>query len=147
MSADIVNPVTVMVIEADIAALEWVKENTPEDARFFINTSYWQTDIYRGVDGGGWLLPYAGRWALVPTVFYTFSPDLAQGSELRGLGKSASEINSCSPQFWQLIKSADIEWLYIHQGQGALQPSTLLACEQLSLAYENDQVWIFHVTE
>ena len=147
MSADIVNPVTVMVTEDDIAALEWVKENTPEDARFFINTTYWQTDIYRGVDGGGWILPYAGRWALVPTVFYTFSPDLAKVSELLGLGKSASEINSCSPQFWDLIENADIDWLYIHQGQGALQPNALLACEQLSLAYENDQVWIFHVTE
>ena len=147
MSENIVNPVTVMLTEDDLDALDWVKENTPEDARFFINTTYWQTDIYRGVDGGGWLLPYTGRWALVPTVFYTFSPDLAQVSGLLGLGKSASEIISCSPQFWQLIESADIDWLYIHQGQGALQPNALLACEQIFLAYENDQVWIFHITE
>ena len=73
LSSDIVNPVTVMVTEDDLDALAWVKANTPEDARFFINTTYWQNDIYRGVDGGGWLLPYTGRWALVPTVFYTFS--------------------------------------------------------------------------
>ena len=147
LSADIVNPVTVMVTEDDLAALVWVRENTPEDARFFINTAYWQTDIYRGVDGGGWLLPYTGRWALVPTVFFTFSPDQDQASELRDLGKAASEINNCSPDFWELIESAGITWIYVHQGKGALQSGTLLACDGISIAYENDRVSIFQITD
>ncbi len=147
LSADIVNPVTVMVTEDDLDALEWVKENTPEDARFYINTTYWQTDIYRGVDGGGWLLPYTGRWALVPTVFYTFSPDLEQVRELLDLGMTASEINDCSEEFRQLVDSVDIHWIYVHQGQGTLQPDILLACENISVAYKNDRVWIFQIVE
>lgn len=147
LSADIVNPVTVMVTEDDLDALDWVKENTPEDARFYINTAYWQTDIYRGMDGGGWLLPYTGRWALVPTVFYGFSPDLEQVRELLDLGMTASEINDCSEEFWRLIDNAALSWIYLHQGQGTLQPDTLLACENISVAYKNDRVWIFQIVE
>ena len=147
LSSDIVNPVTVLVTEDDIEALDWIRENTPEDARFFINTTYWQNDVYRGVDGGGWLLPYTGRWAVVPTVFYGFSPDIEHVSELRNLGKTASEIDGCSSKFRHLIESAGIHWFYIHLDQGALQPDGLLKCENVSIAYQNSKVWIFQITD
>ncbi|MBG0784427.1 MAG: hypothetical protein H0S79_04950 [Anaerolineaceae bacterium] len=147
LSTDIVNPVTVMVTADDLAALEWVEENTPEDARFFINTAYWQNNTYRGVDGGGWLLPYTGRWAVVPTVFYGFSPDIEQVNQIRDFGEDASKNEDCTSVFWKLVESADITWIYIHKGQGTLQSSALLQCEHVSLAYENDQVSLFAITE
>ena len=145
LSADIVNQVTVMVTEDDLDALDWVKENTPEDARFYINTAYWQTDIYRGVDGGGWLLPYTGRWALVPTVFYGFSPDIDLKIQTRGWGKEASSITTCSPEFWTLVDETRLSWIYVHEGIGGMQPENLFNCEGIKIAYTVGLVSIYQI--
>ena len=145
VNSDIINPLTVLVTEDDMQALDWIQENTPEDARFFINTVFWQYDLYRGVDGGGWILPYTGRWALVPTTFYGYSdnPDVIR--QFQSWGKQASEINTCSDSFWSLVEETDLSWVYIRQGMGKLQPEGLLACSDLELAYQNDSVHIYHV--
>ena len=140
---DVVNPVTVLVTEADLDALDWVAENTPEDARFYINTAYWLSNLYRGVDGGGWLLPYSGRWALVPTVFYGFSPDRDWNEKLRGWGEAASEITTCSEDFWQLVDDVALDWVYLRSGVGSLQPSGLAECEGVEIVYEEGGVVIY----
>lgn len=147
LSADIVNPATVMVTEDDLDALEWVKENTPEDARFYINTAYWQTDIYRGVDGGGWLLPYTGRWALVPTVFYGFSPDMETKVQTRDWGEEASSVETCSSAFWTLVEETNVNWIYIREGVGGMQPKNLLDCEGIITAFTTDLITIYQIAE
>ncbi|HEY9122683.1 MAG TPA: hypothetical protein VIM80_06775 [Brevefilum sp.] len=142
LSMNIVNPVTVMVTEDDIAALNWIRENTPEDARFFINTTHWQNGVYRGVDGGGWILPYTGRWSLVPTVFYGFSPDKEQYLQLRDWGEAASEMTGCSDEFRRIVGEADLDYVYIREGIGGLWTEGLAGCEGLERVYGNESVWI-----
>jgi len=142
---DIINPVTVLVTEADMHALDWVAENTPPEARFYINTAYWMGDIYRGVDGGGWLLPYTGRWALVPTVFYGYSPDQDWAGTLRGWGQTASQITGCTPEFYALVEAAELDWIYLRAGVGSLQPVGLAGCEGIELEYAQDTVSIYRI--
>lgn len=146
LSSDIVNSVTVMTTQDDLNALDWVSENTPQDARFFINTASWLNNIYRGVDGGGWLLPYAGRWALVPTVFYSFSPDKASIRELQDWGARASKISSCSADFWALVGEADFDWIYLREGVGTVQPEGLAGCTGIEEIYENESVHVYTLT-
>ena len=145
LSSDIVNSVTVLTTQDDLDALDWVKDNTPPDARFFINTSHWLNNVYRGVDGGGWLLPYSGRWALVPTVFYSFSPDRAARQQLRAWGDRASRIHSCSEAFWALAEDADLGWIYVREGVGALQPEGLVGCPGIEEIYTNGKVHIYKI--
>jgi hypothetical protein len=142
---EIVNPATVMVTPADIDALAWVAENTPEGARFFINTAHWQGGQYRGVDGGGWLLPYTGRWALVPTVFYGFSPDTEYIIELRDWGQAASQVSTCSEDFWHLVEDAGLDWVYLRAGVGRLQPGGLAGCAGVEEAYRNELVVVYRM--
>ncbi len=145
LSSDIINPVTVLVTEADLDALDWIRANTPEDARFYINTTHWQNGVYRGVDGGGWLLPYAGRWALVPTVFYGFSPDAAMREQLRGWGEDASDITTCSEAFWALVEEAELDWIYIREGVGSLGPGGLVGCAGIREVYGESGVWVYRI--
>ncbi len=145
LSLDIINPTTVLVTADDLAALAWVKQHTPAEGRFFINTTYWQNGTYRGVDGGGWLLPITGRWALVPTVFYGFSPDIETRAQLRQWGEDASDISTCSTEFWQLVEGAELDWIYIRAGVGSLQAEDLTHCEGLNEVYANDSVHIFQL--
>jgi len=144
---NIVNPATVLVTEADLDALDWVAENTPEGARFFINTAHWQDGVYRGVDGGGWLLPYTRRWALVPTVFYSFSPDATYVGELRDWGQAASQVSTCSEDFWRLVGEAELDWIYLQSGVGSLQPGGLAGCAGVEEAYEHGGVVIYRISD
>lgn len=145
LSAKIVNPVTVMVTEDDLDALEWVRKNTPEDSRFFINTAYWQDNVYRGVDGGGWLLPYTGRWALVPTVFYGFSPDMEMNQQLIEWGREANTIATCDAYFWALVEESAVDWIYIRDGVGELQSAGLVGCANISEVFANRSVHIYQI--
>lgn len=61
---DAINDSTVLVTLGDIDAIKWLETHTPKDARFFVNTTGWGYGLYRGVDGGGWILPTTGRWSL-----------------------------------------------------------------------------------
>ena len=145
LSSHIVNSVTVLVTEPDIEALDWVNENTPTDARFLINTAYWQYGNYRGVDGGGWLLPYTGRWSLVPTVFYGFSPNTDDVRQFIQWGKDASTLTTCDAAFWELVEDADLNYLYIREGTGSLQTEGLEGCEKVVKIYENETIQIYQL--
>jgi hypothetical protein len=144
-SAHIINSATTLVTKADIDALEWVQENTPEDSRFLINTTYWQSNNYRGVDGGGWLLPYTGRWAIVPTVFYGFSPDKAMIRQMIEWGQTASTLTTCDENFWALVSDADLDWIYIREGVGGMQAEGLAGCEGIVEVYTNNSVTLYQI--
>jgi hypothetical protein len=146
LSSNIVNPVTTFVTADDLDALDWVREHTPEDARFFINTTYWQSGIYRGVDGGGWLLPYTGRWAIVPTAFYGFSPDRQTNQQLVDWGREANKITTCDADFWDLVDEANLSWIYLREGTGALRSEGLVGCEGIYDTYANWAIKIYFVS-
>jgi hypothetical protein len=147
LSTNIVNPVTVMITEDDIAALNWIRENTPEDARFYINTTHWQNGVYRGVDGGGWILPYTGRWAVVPTVFYGFSPDKEGNLLLRDWGETASQIETCSDEFWRIVEEAELDYAYIRKEKGNLEAYEVMGCEHLNHYYSNSTIHIYKIDQ
>ena len=146
LNLDIVNSRTVLVDQNDMNALAWIEENTPADARFFINTTHWMNGTYRGVDGGGWILPYTGRWAIVPTIFYSFSADKDDVHLLKAWGERASQVNTCSQEFWSLVEEADLDWVYIKEGVGALQPAGLVGCEGIGEIYANPKIKIYQIT-
>jgi hypothetical protein len=144
-SKNIVNPVTVLVTEDDLAALNWVRENTPAEARFFINTTHWLSGVYRGTDGGGWILPLTGRWALVPTVFYGFSNDAGYKTQLREWGERASAITTCDAAFWELVEEAGLDWIYVREGVGSLTPEGLVDCTGVEGVYTDGQITIYTI--
>lgn len=141
---DILNPVTVVADRADVQALEWIRQHTPVDARFYINAAYWQANTYRGVDGGYWLLPYTGRVSLVPPAVYAWgSPEYV--AKISQWAKSAVEIKGCTPEFWNVVRDAGLTHVYLHQGQGSLQPDALAGCSGLRQVYQVGGVFIYEV--
>jgi hypothetical protein len=99
------------------------------------------------MDGGGWLLPYTGRWALVPTVFYGFSPNEAMKLQIRAWGEDAAEITTCSQEFWALVEETGADWIYIREGEGRLQMEGLSGCDSIKIKYCNETVTIFRILE
>ncbi|MGB4321907.1 MAG: hypothetical protein WBJ23_01050, partial [Anaerolineaceae bacterium] len=120
-NAKAINDETVLATRSDLDALDWIRTHTPEDARFFVNTTYWGYDVYRGVDGGGWILPITGRWSLAPTVFYPFGGELPIFEAWIDWSKRASDLDTCNTEFWALVEDAELDYLYIHRGEHGIQ--------------------------
>ena len=146
-NARAVNPETILATRSDLEALEWIKTHTPEDARFFVNTTNWGFDVYRGVDGGGWILPITGRWSLAPTIFYPMVADRDFVRSVTELGMRASTITDCGDDFWLLVNDASLDYLYIKEGVGGLQPDDLISCDGVDQLINIEDVHIYLITK
>ena len=140
-----INQETVLATRSDKVALQWINTHTPENARFFINTVGWSANNYRGVDGGGWILPSTGRWSIVPTIFYPMSGDKDFVENTFDQGKRASLLTECGEDFWSLMYDAQITYLYVKEGVGGVQPSTLTACEGVRQLTQIEDIHIYLV--
>jgi hypothetical protein len=83
----VVRPDTVLATEADHAVLAWVAAQTPPDATFLVDVKPWM-GVWRGADGGWWIMPFTGRRTVLPPLAYTWGPpeetDLFRASAARG---------------------------------------------------------------
>jgi len=60
--------------DADRNAMEWIKENTPGDAVFAINTHFWLPNAAHGSDGGYWIPYFTGRQTTANTMIANLGP-------------------------------------------------------------------------
>ncbi len=142
----IINPVTVFTTRADVAALDWIENNTPAAARFFINGVAWQGSFYRGVDGGYWIMPATGRFTVIPPVAIGMgsAQDIAR---YEGWAQRASSITSCDVNFWSLVKETNLDYIYLRQGTGSLKPGALAGCSGISEVYAREGVFIYRISK
>ena len=142
---DIVNQSTMLANQADVKALQWIDSNLPRDVRFFVNTTGWGYDIYRGVDGGAWLLPQTGRFSLAPTIFYPFGKDKSYIDQINGWGGRASLISGCNEELWALVQEAALTHIYIREGVGKLTASALESCVGIRRVYVYSGVSVWEI--
>jgi len=145
-TASVVNPATVLATPADMKALSWIEDHTPLDARFLINVTPWQAGAYRGVDGGYWILPYTQRQTVLPPAMYTWE-EKDEVARINQLAEQTSHLESCTAQFWDLVRATGVTYLYATSDRGTLRPEKLASCPRLRLAYQADGVFIWQVSE
>jgi len=138
-----VNASTILADENDLAALEWIEDHLPMEARFYINTTGWGYGLYRGMDGGAWILPYTGRWSLAPTIFYTFSGEAETYARWIDWSQRASGMNGCTEEFKALASEAGLNYLYLREGVGSLQAEALRGCAEARQLYSAGGVSIW----
>ena len=146
-NANAVNSATILADSSDLEALEWIKTHTPQDARFFVNTTGWGFNVYRGVDGGGWLLPITGRWSLAPTIFFPFGGETQFTETCTAWAAEATTITTCDEKFWQLVDDAQLNYLYIKEGAGSLLPEALLSCDGVNQLVNLEGIHIYIITQ
>jgi hypothetical protein len=140
----IVNSGTLLGDETDLQAAAWVTDNLPLEARFLINVNPWQYGIYRGMDGGWWLTPLTGRATLLPPALYTLGkPEFV--ARVTAQAEKASRLETCTPDFWELVRSAGVTHVYLHSGRSRLAPAELGVCSGLKKIYQNEDVRIYAI--
>jgi hypothetical protein len=122
----------------------WIREKTSPQARFLINGTPWEWNLYRGTDGGWWITPLTGRWTSLPTLFYGFGArDLIEEVNARVRKTLASRPGEAD--WWRLIREAGITHIYSRAGAEALPPESLLTCPGLKMEYHRGQVYVFKI--
>lgn len=143
-SRSVLNPVTILADQVDRAALDWVAQNVPATGKFYINAAHWQGGVYRGVDGGAWIVPYTGRKALLPPISYMWLAE-NEYTKISGWGQQTTQLKGCTPDFWQMVREAGLTHVYLRQGRGTLQPELLTDCPRLRVIYSEGGVWIYEI--
>ena len=124
-TVDVVNPVTVLVTREDESAIEWVRDNTPADSLFLINTRRWQGELRAGTDAGWWLPMQAGRRVSLPCVLYA-QGDLVYVQEVNDLARAVEEAPSVDdPALLGRLQEAGITHVFSGANGGRLMPKDL----------------------
>lgn len=97
----------------DLHAMIWIKENTPEDSVFAINTYLWLGNSPHGTDGGYWIPYFTGRKTTTGTMLYSLGPK-EYVQKIISVSKIINEIAS-DPQQVENLCSMGVGYLYIGQ--------------------------------
>ena len=154
---------TALVVDADMAAMQWIRENTPADARFVINSfpAYAGT-LAAGTDAGWWIPLLAQRATTLPPLNYGGEQGErsdyqlgvnALAKKLRGrdlTDPTPLSIDLSRPVALKTLDSNKIDYVYIgaHPYPGPdsadwIDPAKLRASPFFRLVYEHDGVAIF----
>lgn len=143
----IINPITVLATTEDLEAMDWIKENTSQDAVFVINTRHWQFGIYTGTDGGYWIPQLTGRRTLLPALPYAYgTADYVQ--HVTQMARIVSETQDANAiPFRALLDREKATHIYIGAKGGRLTPKMFLGNAKYRPVYHNGAVWIFEVVQ
>jgi hypothetical protein len=152
----IINPAYRLVAPADLAAMNWIRTNTLDDARFLVDGFL----IYNGAsvvgsDAGWWIPLLASRQNTMPPQYALideepYQPDYGQAvvnlvTQLRQVGVTTSEG-------MRLLCQQGVTHVYIGQGQGQIAippPEPMLSLKDLESSphfktiYRQDKVGIW----
>jgi hypothetical protein len=163
--ATIVRGSTQLLNDADVAAMEWIREHTTPDAHFLVNSvpSYGGT-LLVGVDAGMWLTYLTGRSSTLPPLTYgsevSSEPGFLQQTNMlaaalreRPLTDSTAEtIDLTNAEALQTLRNAGIDYVYSGAskppGRGdAFDTALLRESAAFELVYDKGGAQIFRVVE
>jgi hypothetical protein len=147
-----------LVTRPDIQAAEWIQENTPQDARFLVNSFFAYGDtLIVGSDGGWWLPLLARRQTTLPPINYGSEggprPDYTLW--VNSLTAEIQNKGIAHPDVLALLHARGVAYVYVGQRQGRvnyggpymLEPKQLLASPNFRLVFHQDRVWVFEIVQ
>ena len=152
-----VDPATyAMVTRPDVQAMAWVRENTPEDARFLVNSfTAYGGSVVVGSDGGWWLPLLAKRANTVPPLNYGTEQGPRPGYRewVNEVTARVQETGIDDPATLALLEERGVTHVYIGQRQGrvnyggpyVLDPETMRLSTAYQPLYHRDRVWVFGI--
>jgi len=140
-----IEPHRYFVTPEDMAAMEWIKENTPKDALFAVNTYFWLPRAPHGTDAGYWIPYLTGRQMTAGVMLLSLG-----GTDYRSIVVEMSqaveqlEVNNDALEDLQAL---GVDYVYVGQrgdfsGLG-LDIKQLDRSKNASMIYQNGKVAIF----
>jgi hypothetical protein len=142
-----IEPYRYFVTLADATAMDWIKANTPRDARFAVNTTFWLPREPHGTDGGYWIPYFTGRQTTASVMLLgEASPDYQ--SSIVEMSRAEERLEKDNSALGDLHKLG-VDYIYIGQrgdfsGQG-LNAARLKQMTGVIPVYEHDGVSILQI--
>jgi len=92
-----IEPYRHFLTEGDIEAMQWINENTEEDATFAINTFFWLGSSPHGTDGGYWIPYFTKRQTTASTMMYGLDT-LENVNRVIEMSRAAEELTESPPR-------------------------------------------------
>ncbi|MGD2147120.1 MAG: hypothetical protein PVH41_10530 [Anaerolineae bacterium] len=152
-----VDPVTYsMVTRPDLQAMAWIRENTPADARFLVNSfTAYGGSVVVGSDGGWWLPLLGDRANTVPPLNYGTERGPRPGYRewVNEVTARIQEMGVDDLATLALLRERGVTHVYIGQRQGrvnysgphVLDPETMRLSKAFRQLYHRDRVWVFSI--
>jgi hypothetical protein len=140
-------PYRFFVTPQDLQAMDWIRENTPPDAVFAVNTYFWLPTAPHGTDAGYWIPYFAGRkTTLGPMIFHLGSADYV--SRVVETSRIVEQLEVRVSALAEL-QALGVDYVYVgHKGDFSgpgLDAAKLRQAESTTLLYENGGVSVFRV--
>jgi hypothetical protein len=145
-----------LVTRPDMRAMTWIRENSPEDANFLVNSFFaFYNSVVAGSDGGWWIPLLAERKTSLPPLTYGFEEGVGSATTqtANSLAREIQTKGIGNPEIISLLIQKGIKYLYIGQRQGSinydgpqvLDPKIISSLPNFNEIYHQDRVWIFEV--
>ncbi len=147
-----------MVTPADMAAMAWIRENTPTDALFLVNefSAYRGTAVV-GADAGWWIPLLTNRRNTVPPLNYWMERTSEPGLHRR-LREDLAYLRQVSPTSEdgvRFLRRRGVTHVYVGQKNGTvgnpgpplLDVEKLRQSDHYTLVYRKDGVWVFALND
>jgi len=141
---DIIEPSFALVSKSDMLAMDWIRRNTPKEAKFFSNSSLYLPDAIIGSDAGLWIPLLAGREATVPPMMYNTDGSPEYIAAVNALAKGIAALSDAE-EMLPLFKSYGVTHIYIGKRGGDIKPQKFINSPYYQLLYNHDGVWIFEI--
>jgi len=136
----------------DMRAAEWIRANTPTDARFLVDSfPAYGGYVVVGADGGWWLPLLAGRQTSQPPINYANEREPWPGyvAWVNALTFAIQEKGISHPEVLTMLRERKLQYIYIGQTHkttsATLKIETLLQDARFKPVYHQDRVWIFAI--
>lgn len=135
------------VTPQDVAAMEWIRNNTEPDALFAVNTYFWLPNFPHGTDGGYWIPYFTGRQMTAGVMVFELGS--AEYRQLIVAMSTAAERLALDNSVLPELRRYGVDYIYIGArgdfSEPALDPVRLSQAQGVTLVYQNDGVYIFAI--
>ena len=139
---DILNDTTILARPEDKAAIEWVAENVPAEARVAVNSWQWLGTTWATSDGGGWLNPLLARQISTPPVDYIYGIH----NQVRDFNQAAQEISDWSdPNAAQWLIEQGYSHIFVGARGGFFDPAALGRNPAAEMIFSQDGAYVFQL--
>jgi hypothetical protein len=144
-----IEPYRYFVTPEDVAAMDWIKENTPPDALFAVNTYFWLPRAPHGTDAGYWIPYFTGRQMAAGVMLLNLAGSDYQ-SRIVEMSRAAEQLEVDNKSLTEL-QEMGVDYVYIGRkgdfsGPG-LSAVQLSQSENVKMLYQEGGVYILQIEE
>ncbi len=139
-----IEPWRFFMTPADEAAMAWIRANTPADAVFAINTSFWSDKSPIGTDGGYWIPYLTGRQTTASSMLYGLAAQPYRAEVVRLSETAAGLAANLTVEAIDSLCLSGVDFVYIGARGNPLAPALKADhYPQAQAVYQRNGVSIF----